>query len=216
MTGLGVTAVIQSSSTTTVMVVGFVNFGLMTLRQAINMVMGANVGTTVRIKSTINLPKGDVPMLNQDYTAKLLDLEDVTVTNVEYISNELHIYLKLPHVAHVCPACGAATAIVHEGVPLARDTFLHLRKRRYCCVCGKRFFEKNDFLTRYQRVTTRLPTAISIDEFKGNSGGHKYNSLIVDPEHRQITNVLPNRYESNLIRYFSKFESRKGGKILHL
>ena len=46
-TGLGVTAVIQSSSATTVMVVGFVNSGLITLRQAINVIMGANVGTTV-------------------------------------------------------------------------------------------------------------------------------------------------------------------------
>lgn len=47
LTGLGVTGVIQSSSATTVMVVGFVNSGLMTLKQAINVIMGANVGTTV-------------------------------------------------------------------------------------------------------------------------------------------------------------------------
>ena len=47
LTGLGVTAVIQSSSATTVMVVGFVNSGLMTLKQAINIIMGANIGTTV-------------------------------------------------------------------------------------------------------------------------------------------------------------------------
>ncbi len=47
LTGLGVTAVIQSSSATTVMVVGFVNSGLMTLRQAIHVIMGANIGTTV-------------------------------------------------------------------------------------------------------------------------------------------------------------------------
>ena len=47
MTGMGVTAVIQSSSATTVMVVGFVNSGLLTLRQAISVIMGANVGTTV-------------------------------------------------------------------------------------------------------------------------------------------------------------------------
>ncbi len=45
--GLGVTAVIQSSSATTVMVVGFVNSGLMTLRQSIGVIMGANIGTTV-------------------------------------------------------------------------------------------------------------------------------------------------------------------------
>ena len=45
--GMGVTAVIQSSSATTVMVVGFVNSGLMTLRQAIGVIMGANIGTSV-------------------------------------------------------------------------------------------------------------------------------------------------------------------------
>ncbi len=47
LTGLGVTSIIQSSSATTVMVVGFVNSGLMTLRQSINVIMGANIGTTV-------------------------------------------------------------------------------------------------------------------------------------------------------------------------
>lgn len=46
LTGLFVTAVIQSSSATTVLVVGLVNSGVMTLRQAINVIMGANVGTT--------------------------------------------------------------------------------------------------------------------------------------------------------------------------
>ena len=45
--GVAVTAIIQSSSATTVMVVGFVNSGIMTLKQAINIIMGANVGTTV-------------------------------------------------------------------------------------------------------------------------------------------------------------------------
>ena len=47
LTGLGVTAIIQSSSSTTVMVVGFVNSGIMTLRQSIGVIMGANIGTTV-------------------------------------------------------------------------------------------------------------------------------------------------------------------------
>ena len=45
--GVAVTAVIQSSSATTVMVVGFVNSGIMKLSQAVGIIMGANVGTTV-------------------------------------------------------------------------------------------------------------------------------------------------------------------------
>ena len=45
--GAAVTAVIQSSSATTVMVVGFVNSGIMNLRQAVGIIMGANIGTTL-------------------------------------------------------------------------------------------------------------------------------------------------------------------------
>ena len=200
-------------------------------------------------------------MLNQDYTAKLLNLEDVIITGVENISDQLHIYIELPRGEHVCPACGAVTDRIHDyrmqtikDVPLARDTFLHLRKRRYRCSCGKRFFEKNTFLPRYYRVTsrlvaeimfafkktisakeigcrynvssitamryfnlfnkklTKLPEVISLDEFKGNSGGQKYNSLIVDPKEREVLDVLPNRFESDLVRYFSQFSNKNDVK----
>ncbi len=62
LTGLGITAVIQSSSATTVMVVGFVNSGLMSLKQAINVIMGANIGTTVTawILSLAGVDSGNV------------------------------------------------------------------------------------------------------------------------------------------------------------
>lgn len=66
LTGLGVTSVIQSSSATTVMVVGFVNSGIMTLKQAINVIMGANVGTTVTawILSLGGIESGDSIVLS--------------------------------------------------------------------------------------------------------------------------------------------------------
>lgn len=200
-------------------------------------------------------------MLNQNYITKLLDLEDVMITNVENISNQLHIYIELPRKEHICPACGASTDHIHDyrmqtikDVPMARDTFLHLRKRRYRCPCGKRFFEKNSFLPRYYRVTSRLvaqiifafkktlsateigsrynvssptamryfnvfnrhpsrlPDVVSVDEFKGNSGGHKYNSIIADPQSKQVIDILPTRYENDLIEYFSQFENKKDVK----
>ena len=53
-------------------------------------------------------------MLNKDYTAKLLNLEDVIITDVKNLSNEVHISLQLPRKAHVCPACGAVTARIHD------------------------------------------------------------------------------------------------------
>ena len=200
-------------------------------------------------------------MLMSDYTAELLNLEDVIITNVENITDQLHIYIELPRTKHVCPACRAVTDRIHDyrmqiikDVPLARDTFLHLRKRRYRCDCGKRFFEKNPFLPRYYRVTSRLvaqiiqefrkivpateigsrfnvsavtamryfncfnqkikelPEVLSLDEFKGNSGGQKYNSIVVDPKDRKVLDILPNRYENDLIKYFSQFPSKTNVK----
>ncbi len=47
LTGAGVTGILQSSTTVTVMIVGFVNSGLMTLTQAVGTIMGANIGTTI-------------------------------------------------------------------------------------------------------------------------------------------------------------------------
>ena len=196
-------------------------------------------------------------MLTKDYTAKFLNLEDVIITNVENVLDQLHIYIELPRGKHVCPCCGAETDCVHDyrmqvikDIPLARDTFLHLRKRRYRCSCGKRFFEKNTFLPRYYRVTrrlfaeiifafkkvvsakeigcrfnvsavtamryfnyfnqklTELPEVISLDEFKGNSGGQKYNSIIVDPKGKVVLDILPNRFECDLVKYFAQFPSK--------
>ena len=196
-------------------------------------------------------------MLNKDYTAKLLNLEDVIITNVENVSEEIHVYLELPRVKLRCPACGAFTDRVHDyrmqtikDVPLGRTTLLHLRKRRYRCDCGKRFLEKNTFLPKYYRSTSRLiaqiisafrktvsaskigtqfnisgatamryfkcvsfklaklPEVLSIDEFKGNSGGQKYNSIIVDAEKHKVLDILPNRFENDLIHYFSQFPSK--------
>ncbi len=53
-------------------------------------------------------------MLNKDYTAKLLNLEDVIITDVKNLCNEVHISLQLPRKAHVCPACGAVTDRIHD------------------------------------------------------------------------------------------------------
>ena len=106
-------------------------------------------------------------MLKKDYTAKLLNLEDVILTKVENISEEVHVYLELPRTKHRYPACGALTDCVHDyrmqiikDIPLGRTTLLHLRKRRYRCDCGKRFFEKNTFLPKYYRSTSRLVAEI--------------------------------------------------------
>ena len=56
----------------------------------------------------------EAPMLMKDYTAEFLNLEDVIITNVENILDQLHIDIELPRRKHVCPCCGAVTDRVHN------------------------------------------------------------------------------------------------------
>lgn len=201
-------------------------------------------------------------MLNTNCITELINLKDVIVTNVENISEQLHVYIELPRRKHLCPTCGTGTDCIHDyrvqtikDIPLGRNTFLHLRKRRYRCPnCGKRFFENNIFLPRYYRMTSRLiasivvafkkltsatdiasqfnvsvstairyfdcvnyrcanlPEVLSIDEFKGNAGKQKYQSILTDPKERKVLDILPNRYESDLIKYFKGFSDRDNVK----
>ena len=55
----------------------------------------------------------------------------------------------------------------------------------------------------------KLPEILSIDEFKGNAGGRKYQTILTDPKERKVIDILPDRYESNLIRYFKGFDNRE-------
>ncbi len=79
--GAGITAVIQSSSATTVMVVGFVNSGMMTLRQAVWIIMGANIGTTI--------------------TGQLIALDVGAIAPLfAFVGVALVVFFKKPHVHH--------------------------------------------------------------------------------------------------------------------
>ena len=204
-------------------------------------------------------------MLYEDYTAKLLGLEDVIIKKVWEDESAHHIELELPRRKHNCPCCGAETDRIHDYrkqkikdiSAFGKDVYLHLRKRRYVCDgCGKRFYEKNSFLPRYHRMTSRknariiedfrdtvsasyiarkhnistttalryfnlvnysckaLPEVLSIDEFKGNAGGEKYQTILTDARERKIIDILPNRKKADMIRYFHRFKNRKEVKYV--
>ena len=204
-------------------------------------------------------------MLYEDYTAKLLGLEDIIIKKVWEDESAHHIELELPRRKHICPCCGAETDRIHDYrkqkikdiSAFGKDVYLHLRKRRYVCDdCGKRFYEKNSFLPRYHRMTSRknariiedfrdtvsasyiarkhnistttalryfnlvnysckaLPEVLSIDEFKGNAGGEKYQTILTDARERKIIDILPNRKKADMIRYFLRFKNRKEVKYV--
>ena len=189
---------------------------------------------------------------------KLINLKGVLVKNIIHYENLVEIYIETKPRTHKCPNCGLDTRRVHDyrtqrikDLPFQlKHVILVLRKRRYACLCGKRFYEELDFIPRYHRMTCRLiagilkelrenysmtsianrlnlsistisrvldyvsysiyklPTVLSIDEFKGNSGGSKYHCILVDPVSRQVLDILKDRKSHVLSSYFKNFENR--------
>ena len=88
--GAGITAVIQSSSATTVMLVGFVNSGLMTLKQAVWVIMGANIGTTIT---------GQLIALDMGAIAPLFAI--IGVGAIMFVKNE-----KVHHISSILAGLG--------------------------------------------------------------------------------------------------------------
>ncbi|MBE5039380.1 Na/Pi cotransporter family protein [Ructibacterium gallinarum] len=106
--GAGITAVIQSSSATTVMVVGFVNSGLMTLQQAVWIIMGANIGTTIT---------GQLVALDIGKIAPLIAFAGVAVV----------VFSKKKHVQAI-GSIAAGLGILFIGLSLMSDAMMPLRE----------------------------------------------------------------------------------------
>lgn len=106
--GAGITAVIQSSSATTVMVVGFVNSGLMTLKQAVWIIMGANIGTTI--------------------TGQLIALDiGVIAPLIAFIGVALVVFLKNKKIQHI-GGIVAGLGILFIGMEMMSTSMMPLRE----------------------------------------------------------------------------------------
>ena len=201
--------------------------------------------------SLANKPLGGAKMHNHCIN-KLLNIEDVIVKNIFHSDSYVKITLETEPTEHICPVCGNITKRIHDyrmqtikDLPLQfKHCYLVLRKRRYVCSCGKRFYENYSFLPKYFQRTSRMtafiadalhdarsitsvakmcnvstatvnrildtisygrpdiPLAISIDEFKGNAGGQKYQCILVDPIKHSVLDILPSRSQTQLVSYF--------------
>ena len=100
-----------------------------------------------------------------NYIKNLLQVEEVIIKKVSLgLFNTTFVMLETKPKAHNCPKCGNSTSRVHDyrlqrikHIPFGiNSSILILRKRRYACLCGKRFYENYPWLPRYQRMTKQL------------------------------------------------------------
>ena len=210
---------------------------------------------------------------NSNSITELLGIKNVLIEKVEEIGNIIRINISTDPHFPFCPVCGKQVSRIHDyrsqtvkDLPFRNKVIaLILKKRRYRCECGKRFFEKYSFLPKYHRMTQRvyesilrdlrsnatyksvsakygvshntvtrvfdlvkyklykLPEVVGIDEFKGNSGGEKYQGILTNPSNHKVLDILPTREKHSLIEYFQQFERKNvkifvkiGNKVIYL
>jgi transposase len=124
-----------------------------------------------------------------NYINKLLNIEDVFINKIIQKDNSVEIFISTKAKVHSCPSCGRETKRVHDyrkqkikDLPFQlKDCYLVLKKRRYQCSCGKRFFESYSFLSRYQQRTRRLTQSIANELRETVSIKHVLKSIIYQP-----------------------------------
>ena len=111
------------------------------------------------IKKNLQVPvyqtnHSEVHQMHNHCINKLLNIEDVIVKNIIQADSYVKIVLETKPKKHICPICGRITKRIHDyrmqtikDLPLQlKHCYLVLRKRRYACSCGKRFYENYCFL----------------------------------------------------------------------
>lgn len=154
-----------------------------------------------------------------EMTSKVHDYRTQTIKDITAFGEKTIIFLKKRR--HVCPLCGKK---FYESVPfLPRYHRMTNRLVAYVIdslkkVCSIKSVadECNISQTTAARIfdivwysNKELPKVLSLDEFRGNAGGEKFQCIVTDPEHKRVLDILPNRKTEDLSGYFLKYKDRR-------
>ncbi|MCD8191140.1 MAG: ISL3 family transposase [Clostridiales bacterium] len=151
-------------------------------------------------------------------------VHDYRVQVVKDISLGRKTYLHLRKRRYRCPECGKRFAEENSFLPryhrmtnrLAASMIDAFHKTHSATeIAEQHNVSVSTALRTFDLVSYQpkeLPEVLSIDEFKGNAGGQKYQTILTDLKKKKILDILPNRYESDLISYFKQFPSRMNVK----
>ncbi len=168
----------------------------------------------------IELPRGtqSCPRCGKE-TSQIHDYRKQIVKDISSFGKNVKLHLRKRRYA--CPECGKRFFEKNGFLPRYhrmtnrknariiedfRDTVsaTYIAKNHDISVStALRYFDLVDYSCK------TLPEVLSIDEFRGNAGGEKFQTIITDAENRHVKDILPNRKESDLIRYFCSFSNKK-------
>lgn len=152
-----------------------------------------------------------------ELTERVHDYREQAVKDIPFARATL-LYLKKRR--YCCPACGKrfyednpflgryrrmTTRLIGHIISQFKNLKPAAEIARECRISSMTALRCFDWVNYQCRS---LPYVLSIDEFKGNAGGEKYQTIVTDAKNRKVLDILPNRYENDLIRYFLSFSNR--------
>ena len=152
-------------------------------------------------------------------TSKVHDYRAQKIKDISAFGETTVIYLRKRR--HVCPLCGKKFYEEVSFLPkyyrmtgrLAACVIDSLKETRSMKGVAKGANISQSTVARiFDHVgysSKELPRVLSIDEFRGNAGGEKFQCIVTDPENKRVVDVLPNRKSEDLTGYFLKFKDRK-------
>lgn len=157
-------------------------------------------------------------------TSKVHDYREQVIKDIPSFGQNSYIHLKKRR--HLCKDCGKKFFENVDFLPryhrMTNRLFAYLIDQlrnvssiksvaKHCNISqttAARIFDKIDY------AKAKLPEVLSIDEFRGNAGGEKFQCILTDPKHRKILDILPRRRLDDLCQYFSQYNNRKDVKYV--
>ena len=159
-------------------------------------------------------------------TDKVHDYREQTVRDCRAFGKTVYLHLRKRRYA--CPACGkqfyeengflpryyqVTQRLIVSVISSFRETVsaTHIaREHNVSVTTAIRYFDLVDY------GVCCLPKVLSIDEFKGNAGGEKFQCILTDAKSRKVLDILPSRKASELIRYFLRFPRKQRLKVKYV
>lgn len=152
-------------------------------------------------------------------TSKIHDYRTQIVKDTEAFGKKIELVLRKRR--YVCTACGKRFAEPNAFLPKYHRMTSRLigyvidklsNERSFTSVARETGLSVSTVIRIFDHVKyptlKTCPAVLSIDEFKGNTGGEKFNVIICDAENKRVLDILPERKESFLINYFKKTDRR--------
>lgn len=155
----------------------------------------------------------------KEQTSKIHDYRTQQIKDISAFGEMVVICLRKRR--HICPACGKK--FYEEVSFLPKYHRMTSRLAAYVISALKEIGSMKGVAQRTnisQSTVARifdhvgyfnreLPRVLSIDEFRGNAGGEKFQCIVTDPENKKVLDILPNRKTDDLTGYFLKYDNRK-------